>query len=228
MSHAQSSQNLDLDSLTNAIMAGSLASSRMTPSHTGSSLPPALPKRQKSPRLRQTMRTMSPASDDENARHRKGHHHRHKLRSGKHAHHEGSRKKWRDEIRPRERKRYEAVWASNRGTLLPTPPPLGSAGSSTATGSTGHHPPDYANSVANVVVRDIWRRSRLPEDELAEVWDLVDRERRGLLGRPEFVVGMWLIDQRLRGRKIPPKVSNSVWGSASGVQVMGPKRHKKK
>jgi hypothetical protein len=83
--------------------------------------------------------------------------------------------------------------------------------------------------VANVIVRDIWRRSRLPEDELAEVWDLVDRDRRGVLGKQEFVVGMWLIDQRLKGRKIPTKVSSSVWGSANGVvRVMGPKAHGKK
>ena len=88
---------------------------------------------------------------------------------------------------------------------------------------------DYENSVANVIVRDIWRRSRLPEDELAEVWDLVDRDRRGVLGKQEFVVGMWLIDQRLKGRKIPTKVSSSVWGSANGVvRVVGPKAHGKK
>lgn len=86
--------------------------------------------------------------------------------------------------------------------------------------------PDYSGYVANVVVRDIWRRSRLPEDELSEVWDLVDREKRGMLGRAEFVVGMWLIDQRLRGRKIPTKVSDSVWGSANGVRVSAPKHRR--
>jgi hypothetical protein len=74
--------------------------------------------------------------------------------------------------------------------------------------------------VANVVVREVWKRSRLPEDELIEVWDLVDRDKRGVLSRQEFVVGMWLIDQRLKGRKIPTKVSESVWGSASGNGLM--------
>jgi len=73
-----------------------------------------------------------------------------------------------------------------------------------------------ADLVVNVVVRDIWSRSRLPADELAEVWDLVDRSRRGALGRDEFVVGMWLIDQRLRGRKIPARVGRSVWDSVAG------------
>jgi hypothetical protein len=51
----------------------------------------------------------------------------------------------------------------------------------------------------------------------------VDKERKGWLGRQEFVVGMWLIDQRLKGRKIPRKVTDSVWGSANGVRVMKPK-----
>jgi hypothetical protein len=108
----------------------------------------------------------------------------------------------------RERKRYEAVWASNRGLLL------------NGNGS-GDNLSEY---VANVVVRDLWRRSRLPDDELSEVWELVDRERRGVLGREEFAVGMWLIDQRLRGRKIPMKVSDSLWGSVNGFKVKRPKR----
>lgn len=211
-------QNLDVDSLSDAIMAGSLASSRLTPQNTGSSLPPpALPPRQRSPRLRQTMRKQNHDSDDDSDRHKRGH--RHKLRTGKHSHHEGSRKRWRDEIRPRERKRYEAVWASNRGYLLPS-----SQSSSDASTSSGREKPiDYANCVSNIIVREIWKRSRLPQDELAEVWDLVDREKKGILGKQDFVVGMWLIDQRLKGRKIPTKVSPSVWGSANGVRIVGPK-----
>jgi hypothetical protein len=144
--------------------------------------------------------------------------HKHKLSRGKHAHHEGSRKRWRDQVTPRERKRYEALWASNRGALLP---PTVSSSSASITSGVRHR--DTTDLVANVVVRELWRRSRLPEDELAEVWDLVDREKKGWLGRQEFVVGMWLIDQRLKGRKIPRKVSDSVWGSANGVRVMKPK-----
>jgi hypothetical protein len=74
---------------------------------------------------------------------------------------------------------------------------------------------EEADLVVNVVVRDIWARSRLPADELAEVWELVDRAGRGALGRDEFVVGLWLIDQRLRGRKIPARVGQSVWESVT-------------
>ena len=160
-------------------------------------------------------------SEDEDDKPKKGGR-KYKIRKGKHSHHEGSRKKWREEIRPRERKRYEAMWASNRGLLLPEVRNPRRASASTPVG-IHEPPPDYANSIANIIVREIWRRSRLPEDELAEVWDAVDRDRRGMLGRAEFIVGMWLIDQRLRGRKIPTKVSDSVWGSANGLQVKGPK-----
>lgn len=38
------------------------------------------------------------------------------------------------------------------------------------------------------------------------------------LGKEEFVVGLWLIDQRLKGRKLPVKVSETVWTSVKGLQ----------
>lgn len=218
-----SNTNMSLGSLTSAIMAGSLAARRLTPTNTGSSLPPT-PRRQKSPHLRQTLRRPVAVSDDEDAeKHKRSHHI--KLHSGRHAHHEGARKRWRDEVRPRERKRYEAIWASNRGLLLPSAPP-----SPPSFPKGGVPPPviDHRDCVANVVVREIWRRSRLAEDELAEVWDLVDRNGTGMLNRQEFIVGMWLIDQCLKGRKIPQKVTASVWGStgnagSANVKVRGPR-----
>ena len=170
-------------------------------------------------------RDRSPLSDGDEtyeSHYKRSHYHRDgRLRQGKlhfsHAtgtaarhkhnhHHEGSRKRWREAITERQRRRYEAVWASNRGQR----------GLETKT--------DYSlddEMVPNVVVRDIWRRSRLPADELAEVWDLVDNTASGALSKTGFVVGLWLIDQRLRGRKIPARVSESVWASARGMQ---PKR----
>ncbi|KAI1106244.1 hypothetical protein F4804DRAFT_50654 [Jackrogersella minutella] len=220
---ARSTSHLPLESLTDAIMAGSLASSRLTPSKTP---PPKPPSRRQTPHMRQTLRQAPSKSDDEDnyaqarSRRRKplG-----KLGGGnKHSHHEGARRRWREEITARERKRYEGVWASNRGLLLVTPD---GSRSSSANGQARES--DKGQVVANVVVRDIWTRSRLPFDELAEVWDLVDRHGRGLLDRTEFVVGMWLIDQRLRGRKIPRKVTESVWGSARGVRVAEVKAGKK-
>ncbi|TFA99425.1 Increased rDNA silencing protein 4 [Trichoderma ghanense] len=206
-----------LDNLTDAIVAGSLASARLTPHNTGptSLAPPPLPKRQKSPRLLHTLRQPHNELDEEEDHHKKGH--RALLRKGKHAHHEGSRKKWREEIRPRERKRYEALWASNRGILLTDTRVM-----SPATSLSSDLDRDVSQCVANVVVREVWKRSRLPDDELAEIYDLVDRSKTGMLSRAEFVVGTWLIDQRLKGRKVPAKVTDSVWGSANGVRVKGP------
>ena len=106
----------------------------------------------------------------------------------------------RDEITEKERKRYEGVWAANKGLFMPA------------------NDPNYMNHVLNIVVEDVWRRSRLPEDVLEEVWDLVDLEGNICkLSKEQFVVGLWLIDQRLKGRKLPMKVSKSVWFSARGL-----------
>ncbi|KAK3322220.1 hypothetical protein B0H66DRAFT_589991 [Apodospora peruviana] len=279
-----SSPNLALDSLTNAIVAGNLASARLANRSGASSpgCPPPLPAPRrhgvsplhalqpqrtadslhsnylhyhnggrKSPSrqhqnqheqrtgMLQTLRAPhTSVSDDEEAR-RHNHRHRKKALGGikKHAHQEGSRRRWRDEISARERRRYEAVWASNRGLFLkpgfafqhadnwrssPSPSPAVASGtdqkksSITQVDLSRAWDGPEAEYVVNVVVRDIWSRSRLPPDELAEVWDLVDRRKQGVLGKEEFVVGMWLIDQRLRGRKIPARVSESVSASARG------------
>lgn len=235
------SSQLPIESLSDAIMASSLASARHTPVPvTSGRTPPPLPpsrrtgiakhktgSRKSSPhRMRQTMRQPASKSDDEDSR-RPHHHHKKGLNHKKHAHHEGSRSRWREEITEREKKRYEAVWASNRGLLLTESlllqqqQPRGPTIRNESYEAASEH-------VANVVVRDIWSRSRLPVPELAEVWDLVyGHGPRGplvhaALNKQEFVVGMWLIDQRLRGRKIPPRVTESVWDSANGLRVLNP------
>lgn len=191
-------------------------------SPSGRNYDPKLPPRTG---MLQTLRAApSSLSDDEDAR-RRMHRTRKKTRhplSGakKHAHNEGARRRWRDEVSPRERRRYEAVWASNRGLFLR--PGWGFVGDhDVGIASEGT---EEADLVANVVVRDIWSRSRLPDDELAEVWELVDRRGDGTLGRMQFVVGMWLVDQRLRGRKIPARVGESVWASVRGLTVPPPKK----
>ncbi|KAK3375395.1 hypothetical protein B0H63DRAFT_278353 [Podospora didyma] len=292
------SQGLALDSLTDAIMASTLASARLStvpappppvppprrhgrshghahghhqspsPLHAvpqqrtadswlgshrtgGSSKSPGGSRQPVSaPRtgMLQTLRAPPTSlSDDEETR-RHMHRHRKKALGGhkKHSHHEGSRRRWRDEVSARERRRYEAVWASNRGLFLkpgfafqhpdtwrqggPRPGPASlqpQQQQQPQEDADGDHRPSQtdlsrawdgleAELVVNVVVRDIWSRSRLPADELAEVWDLVDRSGSGALTKQEFVVGMWLIDQRLRGRKIPARVTQSVWESARG------------
>ena len=70
-----------------------------------------------------------------------------------------------------------------------------------------------SNHVANVVVRDIWERSRLSSHVLEQIYDLVAPNEATTLSREQFVVGLWLIDQKLKGRKLPVKVSESVWAS---------------
>ena len=158
--------------------------------------------------MRQTMRKPSPkrgAEDEDTRRGRK-----HILRKHPNMHHEGDRKRWRDKITERERKRYEGVWAANRAQLHQYE----------ATDQVRHRSKGTLSEdlVLNVVVKDIWERSRLPRDVLEEIWDLITDEETKALNREEFVVGMWLIDQRLKGRKLPVKVSPSVWSSVRHTQ----------
>jgi hypothetical protein len=147
------------------------------------------------------MRKPPRGDDGEENEHRRAR--RHIMKKHPHKHHEGDRKRWRDELTERERKRYEAVWASNKGLYT------------SASFDGGYE-------VCNLVVRDVWSRSRLPQEVLEEAYALVDRKRTGALGKEEFVVGMWLIDQRLKGRKLPIRVTESVWrsvGILGGIKV---------
>jgi hypothetical protein len=79
------------------------------------------------------------------------------------------------------------------------------------------------DELQNVVVREIWQRSRLPTHVLEDIWNLVDIRGIGRLTRNEFIVGLWLIDQRLKGRKLPIKVSDGLWASVDGLAAVGVK-----
>ncbi|KAI4290469.1 MAG: hypothetical protein L6R35_000252 [Caloplaca aegaea] len=225
---------LSVSSLANAMVASSLASSR-APSPTNPSLPPPPPPRRRSRAhlfhrtqsadkddgglrtpspskgtMRQTMRApLEPAENlaVKHSRNRFIYKHPNK-------HHEGDRKRWRDQITEFERKRYEGVWAANKGLLIQSYE------------NELSQDVDLGNAVLNIVVRDVWSRSKLSMDILEEVWNLVtiNRDTGGLLSREEFVVGMWLMDQRLKGRKLPAKVSDSVWFSARGLTGIKVKR----
>ncbi len=253
VSASASTLSLPLDSLTSAMMASNLAASRSASSATspaGNSPVPPPPRRsthqahhsplnsantggspsrkrgnstKSSGRLLQTLRAPTSLSDDEDARRRLERYRKKHLGGKKHAHHEGSRHRWRDEITLRERRRYEALWASNRGLFL-DPTQLRQYQITQGVPSLADQVLDPDELVVNVVVRDIWSRSRLPLDELTEVWDLVDRSRLGALRKHEFVVGMWLIDQRLRGRKLPARVGDSVWDSARDLRIARPEK----
>ncbi|ETN45171.1 uncharacterized protein HMPREF1541_10048 [Cyphellophora europaea CBS 101466] len=220
------------NSLADAMVASSLASSRqgsraaspakykpppvprrrsqsvdlLRPSTTGDKHPPLKPLAKRP--MKHTLRKQSPEAEEEDDT-RRGR--KHLIRKHPHMHNEGARKRWRDKVSESERKRYEGVWAANRGLLHDY---------ETST-VLRQRPQDSGQEdlVLGVVVRDIWSRSRLPQDVLEEVWDLVSPEEDyKALNRERFVVGMWLIDQRLKGRKLPVKVSASVWQS---VRLMG-------
>lgn len=224
------------ESLSNAIMGATLAASsrNVSPAPRPMSVEPLFPPRKhhhhhspfhRSPspqkssppkssgKMRTTMRQEPSSSDEEDEAHKykkKGSRIMGiKQRKHPNKHHEAERKRWRDQITERERKRYEGVWAANKGIFLP-----GGSGSSPTRMPAEDDP---SLDVLSLLVREIWTRSRLPTHVLEEVWDLVDGRGIGRLTRYEFVVGLWLIDQRLKGRKLPTRVSDSVWQSATGI-----------
>ncbi|KAF2024635.1 hypothetical protein EK21DRAFT_117613 [Setomelanomma holmii] len=234
----QITKHMTGESLSSAIMGAALASSRNASPAPAQPLPiePLFPPRKqhhhhspfhRSPsppkqsppkatgKLRTTMRkepSSSEDEDDEVKRYKKKGTRIMGIKARKHPnkHHEATRKRWRDQITERERKRYEGVWAANKGMHLPN-----------VSTSPTRAPleDDPSQDVLNLVTQEIWLRSRLPVHVLEEVWDLVDSRAIGRLKRDGFVVGLWLIDQRLKGRKLPVKVSESVWTSARGVGI---------
>ncbi|KAF2686641.1 hypothetical protein K458DRAFT_297285 [Lentithecium fluviatile CBS 122367] len=238
-------KHLTGESLSSAIVGAALASSRNASPAPASTATPTLPMRRqqlhhhslfhRSPsppkpqptgKLRPTMRREPSSSSDEDESEkykRKGTRIMGMGRKHPNKHHEGTRKRWRDQVTERERKRYEGVWAANKGLHIP------SSHSPSRSRSPGQFEEDPALEVLNLVVKEIWSRSRLPEHALEEVWDLVDGRGVGRLRREEFVVGLWLVDQRLKGRKLPLRVSESVWASVRGAGVkikvkLGPHR----
>ncbi|KAK3680145.1 Increased rDNA silencing protein [Recurvomyces mirabilis] len=221
------------DDLANAMVASSLASSRAA-SPSKLEVPMSSSRhhhhklslsRTPSPAKQRTMlhtlrKVESEESETEDEAHPYGKH-RKKRRVRKHPnkHHEGDRKRWRDAVTERERKRYEGVWAANKGLHISFTPDeerelKRTPGSPAATPSLTV----ALECVSHIVVRDIWSRSRLNDDVLEAVWELVDNDQIGRLNKEEFVVGMWLIDQRLKGRKLPVKVTESIWASVRGLQ----------
>jgi len=61
--------------------------------------------------------------------------------------------------------------------------------------------------------------------EIDNVRDLVDRTGKGRLTRTEFVLGMWLIDQSLAGRKLPlNSIPAEAWESAQRLTTFS--KHK--
>ncbi|KAJ6260475.1 hypothetical protein Dda_4701 [Drechslerella dactyloides] len=196
------------DSLHHARLASSLASSRAGSPVKSNPLP--LPPRP-STGMRTTMRSPDKSQERDASPQKKSH-----LLGKKHPnkHHEGSRKRWREFVTEKERKRYEGLWAANRGLHLTDKM---FDGRPDAVGKKLHQ-----EAVCALVVKDLWSRSRLPLDILEQIWELVDRGPRPKwwLTRDEFIMGLWLIDQSLKGRKLPGKVQDGTWESVRRMGIV--------
>ncbi|KAI8986422.1 hypothetical protein BDB01DRAFT_849478 [Pilobolus umbonatus] len=57
---------------------------------------------------------------------------------------------------------------------------------------------------------EFFKNSRLPETELAHVWDLSDIQQQGILSRDEFAIAMHLIHKRLNGESLPATLPPSL------------------
>ncbi|KAL4821295.1 increased rDNA silencing protein 4 [Aspergillus spinulosporus] len=175
--------------------------------------------------LRETLRPQAKSDDEGEQRRRQ--YKSHIINKHPHKHNEGERRRWRSEITEKERKRYEGVWAANKGLLIHPSQVLDENLEPDKT-PPGMYPPAALDMVVSLVVRDIWTRSRLPNHVLEQIWNLVDGQKIGMLTRAEFVVGMWLIDQQLRGHKLPAVVPESVWASVTRVPGISLEPHNTK
>lgn len=149
-----------------------------------------------------------------------------------------------------ERKRYDGVFVTNKGSYISRDLKLMNSYNSNSNNNeeTGRFVNSYSSPfdrIQSLVVREIWRRSKLNFDTLTKIWYLVlsDRKYRwllsfeddsdyigtdveefddGTLTRDEFIVGMWIIDQCLYGRKLPKVIPKEVWESVnSDIQLNG-------
>ncbi|GMM27333.1 Irs4 protein [Martiniozyma asiatica (nom. inval.)] len=112
-----------------------------------------------------------------------------------------------DIVTAEEKKRYEGVFVSNKNKYLDCDLRLEGI-------------KFEQDRIHGIVVGKIWTRSKLDCVVLAKIWDMVLANRKvkneiddGTLNKDEFVVGMWIIDQCLYGRKLPKVIDSGVWDS---------------
>lgn len=144
-------------------------------------------------------------------------------------------------IGPSEKKRYDGVFVTNKGAYMGRDSRIGT-GAYAAFICALAPPPER---IHGIVVREIWKRSKLNQDTLARIWGLVITDRLyrwcqmyeedpppaenfddGTLTREEFIVGMWTIDQCLYGRKLPKVISREVWKSVNSDFQVTPAKWK--
>ncbi|KAK7203430.1 hypothetical protein BZA70DRAFT_79921 [Myxozyma melibiosi] len=58
-------------------------------------------------------------------------------------------------------------------------------------------------SISGEIAVPFFMTSKLPEDVLAQIWDLSDIRNSGYLSKDEFAVAMYLVQQRLSGAELP-------------------------
>lgn len=144
-------------------------------------------------------------------------------------------------ITTEEKKRYEAIWVSNKNRYLAMLPwyrikleknDLESDIKSLSVLSSElnitkdiedivHADKDDCEEdlMVNFVAYEIYNRSNLPPKVLKKIYDLVDVRKDGTLNKQSFIVGMWLIDQCLYGKKLPDKVPDLVWTSVDKMVI---------
>lgn len=70
---------------------------------------------------------------------------------------------------------------------------------------------------------EFFQNSRLPDADLAHIWDLADRHERGRLSKEEFAIAMYLIHKRLKGDVLPTILPSSLLNqtAASSAPISG-------
>ncbi len=66
--------------------------------------------------------------------------------------------------------------------------------------------------------RDIFQKANLPNEQLGQIWNLTDTQRRGALDSTEFIVAMHLIQSCMNGsiKTLPPTLPPGLFEAASG------------
>ncbi|GAB5586390.1 hypothetical protein Unana1_01290 [Umbelopsis nana] len=65
---------------------------------------------------------------------------------------------------------------------------------------------------------EFFQNSRLPDTDLAHIWDLADRHERGRLSKDEFAIAMYLIHKRLKGDLLPTILPPSLLAEATAAE----------
>ena len=136
-----------------------------------------------------------------------------------------------------EKKRYEAIWVSNKNRYLDMLPwydsykkkisAVISGDTLSDVGTSTNNEEDETEDIddfeedlmVNFVVYEIYNRSNLPPKVLKKIYDLVDKRNDGTLNKQSFIVGMWLIDQCLYGKKLPDEIPDLVWNSVDKMII---------